>query len=88
MHAHALEDLEEYMQPGHKVLDVGCGSGYRRHSFPLLQVTYSFRLRRGSDRRYTSHALTFHGETRPRSRHRPPPRPHRPIKTKPPERRY
>lgn len=31
MHAHALEDLEEFIRPGMKVLDVGCGSGYREH---------------------------------------------------------
>ncbi|KAI5452710.1 hypothetical protein NCC49_000459 [Naganishia albida] len=28
MHAHALEDLENFLRPGNKVLDVGCGSGY------------------------------------------------------------
>ena len=28
MHAHALETLAAYLQPGSKVLDVGCGSGY------------------------------------------------------------
>jgi hypothetical protein len=33
MHAHALEDLEEYIRPGMKVLDVGCGSGYRMLPF-------------------------------------------------------
>ncbi|KAL7008157.1 hypothetical protein EMMF5_002339 [Cystobasidiomycetes sp. EMM_F5] len=27
MHAHALEHLAEHLQPGAKVLDVGCGSG-------------------------------------------------------------
>lgn len=28
MHAHALELLSEYLTPGARVLDVGCGSGY------------------------------------------------------------
>ncbi|KAM0787570.1 hypothetical protein ACM66B_003640 [Microbotryomycetes sp. NB124-2] len=28
MHAHALENLEPFIKPGAKVLDVGCGSGY------------------------------------------------------------
>lgn len=27
-HAHAVECLQEYLQPGAKVLDVGSGSGY------------------------------------------------------------
>lgn len=33
MHAHALEDLENFLRPGNRVLDVGCGSGYRKR-FP------------------------------------------------------
>lgn len=28
MHANAATALEEYIKPGAKVLDVGCGSGY------------------------------------------------------------
>lgn len=28
MHAFALENLADYIKPGGKVLDVGCGSGY------------------------------------------------------------
>ena len=28
MHANAATALEEYVKPGAKVLDVGCGSGY------------------------------------------------------------
>jgi len=28
MHAHALQNLEQFLHPGMKVLDIGCGSGY------------------------------------------------------------
>jgi protein-L-isoaspartate(D-aspartate) O-methyltransferase len=35
-HAQALEELEPYMQPGRRVLDIGCGSGYLTICFALL----------------------------------------------------
>ena len=36
MHGYALEWLAEHLQPGRKVLDVGCGSGYLTACFASM----------------------------------------------------
>jgi len=36
MHAHCLEVLKDFLQPGAKVLDVGCGSGYLTACFARM----------------------------------------------------
>jgi protein-L-isoaspartate(D-aspartate) O-methyltransferase len=41
MHAHALCNLEPYLREGSKVLDVGCGSGYRESVARQSYFTYA-----------------------------------------------
>jgi protein-L-isoaspartate O-methyltransferase len=49
MHAYALNSLEDYLKEGARVLDVGCGSGYRMSFFPsLLLVSVLWKLK-GND---------------------------------------
>ncbi|GAA6061232.1 hypothetical protein JCM10212_002691 [Sporobolomyces blumeae] len=49
MHAHAVENLEPFLRPGHHVLDIGSGSGYLLSIFHKLVCSPSRLAREGGE---------------------------------------